>query len=97
MSERCAQRPVFYLPMLSRQPTRLRLEPLDLETLDRVIQRRHEERAIPERATRDLAPAEQDRALASGRASVSAGPPGVGGKLLPRGAGLTTRQRIGLE
>jgi hypothetical protein len=44
-----------------------------------------------------LAPAEQDRALASGRASVSAGPPGVGGKLLPRGAGLTTRQRIGLE
>jgi hypothetical protein len=56
-----------------------------------------EERAIPERATRDLAPAEQDRALASGRASVSAGPPGVGGKLLPRGAGLTTRQRIGLE
>jgi hypothetical protein len=82
--------------MLTRPPTRVSLEPLDLEALDRAIQKRNLESssvAAPIRAAQNVH-AEQSSLMS--RDGVSPGDAALSSTSTKRGS-LTTRQRIGLD
>ncbi|KAK4533309.1 hypothetical protein CCYA_CCYA16G4191 [Cyanidiococcus yangmingshanensis] len=80
--------------MLTRPPTRVGLEPLDLEALDRAIQKRHQDAGSA--ALRGDQMSNLNTAQTVPRSEAPSGVARSSTAAPPRGS-LTTRQRIGLD